>query len=66
MVVTMLSISELSLASSNWMVLIGTLWLGINSAACFSSARTARASIQRLRTARVPSSAAGGNGGRWL
>lgn len=45
---------------------MSTPWLGISSAACFSSARAARAEMQVLSTARVSSSVAGGSGGRAL
>lgn len=66
MVVTMFSISELSLASSSGMVLISIAWLGISSAACFSSARAARASMQAFSTTRLSSSRAGGSAGSRL
>jgi hypothetical protein len=61
----MFSISEPSLASSSGRVLMSIAWLGISSAACFSSARAARASasMQALSTARVSSSRAGGSAG---
>ena len=49
-VVTMFSISELACASSKGMVLISTLWLGINVPACFRAASAARASIHDFRT----------------
>jgi len=43
MVATMPSISEPPLASSSGRVLISIAWLGICAAACFDSARAARA-----------------------
>lgn len=65
MVVTVVSISELSLASSSGRVLMSIAWLGISSAACFSSARAAQASMQALRTAQVCSSRVWGSAGSW-
>jgi hypothetical protein len=62
----MFSISELDCASSSGRVLISTAWLGINCAACLSSASAARAGMQRLRTAMVSSSAVGGSSGKSL
>ena len=62
----MFSISELSLASSSGIVLMSIVWLGISSAACFSSAKADRASIQALSTARLSRSTAGGSVGSWL
>ncbi|GIR63495.1 MAG: hypothetical protein CM15mP68_1610 [Pseudomonadota bacterium] len=50
---------ELSLASSSGSVLISIVWFGMSSATCLSSARAARAEMQRFRTALVSSSTLG-------
>jgi len=42
------------------------VWFGINSAACLSSARAARAVMHYLSTALDSRSAIGGRGGKWF
>ena len=66
MVVTMFSTAELACASSTGSVLMSMAWLGISPAACFSSARAARAEMPARSTACVSRMSPEGMGGRSL